>query len=133
MAQIVLTDCFISLDAIDISGVGTNVAITTSAEAIDATPFGNETRTHLGGTKEWAMEVEGIMDETLHGSDLWAMRGTVIPVVVRATSAVVGAGNPSYMGDALVVDYSPISGAHGELQKFSMSLVSSGDLTRAIA
>jgi len=132
MAQVILTDCYVSLDGTDYSGQGTNVAISYSAEAIDNTPFGASTRKHSGGTKDWAVELEFIQDETVSGQAFFDMVGTVVNFEARPTSAVASAENPAYSGDVLVTNYTPLGGAYGELSRVSLSLVSAGDLSRVV-
>lgn len=132
MAQVVLTDAFVSLGATTISGSTTNVAISYDAEALDATAMGDTTKVFLGGVKSWTVEVEAIVDEAVSGQALFDMVGTVVAFEARPTSAVVAAGNPSYEGQVLVTGYTPLSGAHGELVRASISCVSAGPLTRAV-
>lgn len=132
MAHMVLTDCFISIDGTEFSGQGTNVAIAYSAEALDITPFGDDTRIHSGGVKEWSMEFELIQDEEATGQLLFDMVGQTVPIEVRPSSAEVGPGNPAYVGSGTVTEYTPLGGAHGELSKATLSVVSASTLTREI-
>ena len=132
MAEIVLTDCFIEIDGVEYSGKNTNVAISYSAEAIDTTSMGASTKVNIGGLKAWSMAMEFNADEATTGL-FFDKLGEVAPVEVRATSAVRSAGNPGYTGSALITEYVPLSGGVGELHKISLSLVSSGDLSREIA
>jgi hypothetical protein len=131
MAEIVLTDCFIEIDATEFSGKNTNVAISYSAEALDITAMGDDTRKNVGGLKDWSMAMEFIADESVTGV-FFDKVGTVIPVEVRASSAARSATNPGYMGDALITEYTPLGGGVGELQKVSLSLVSAGPLARNV-
>ena len=129
MAETVLTDCFISVDGVDFSGNNTNVAISESAEALDATAMGDTTRKNIGGVKDWSLAAEFVADEATTGV-LHDKVGTVVPIIVRAKSAVASASNPAYQGDGLITEYQPISGEHGSLQKVSITVVSAGPLSR---
>ena len=133
MAQVVLTDAFVMLGATEISTHTTNVAISYDAEALDATAMGADTKVFLGGVKSWTVEIEAIADEEAIGQILFDMVGTVVAFEARPTSDVAAAGNPSYEGQALVTAYTPLGGAHGELVRVSISCVSAGPLTRAVA
>ncbi|HEX7119396.1 MAG TPA: hypothetical protein VF212_11440 [Longimicrobiales bacterium] len=132
MAQMVLTDCYISINDVVVSGQGTNVAISYSAEAIEVTPFGSATRQHIGGTKDWSMSFEFNADEAVTG-DFFDLVGTTVPVEVRPTSGERSPTNPGYCGMALVTEYAPIDGGVGEAHTVSLTVVSAGDLIRDTA
>lgn len=132
MNPIVLTDCFISIGADVFSGHGTNVAISYSAEAVDITAMGSNTRKNLGGVKEWSMAFEFNADEEVTGK-FFDLVGTVVSVEVRPSSAARDIANPSYVGEALVTEYSPIDGAFGDAHQVSLSVVSASDLERLTA
>lgn len=129
MSARVLTDAFISLDGTEFSGQNTSVAISYSAEALDITSMGMETRVNAGGLKDWSMSFEFNADEAVTGA-LFDMVGTVIPVEVRASSAAVGPSNPAYRGAGLVTEYTPLEGSVGDKVAVSLTLVSAGNLTR---
>ena len=122
-STLVLTDCFISLDSTPFSGQNTNVAISYTATAVDITAMGDNTKKNTGGLKEWSMSFEFIGDESVTGV-FFDKVGTVIPVEVRASSAARSAANPSYVGQALVTEYTPIKGKVGEAHAVSLSVVS---------
>ena len=130
MANMVLSDCFISIDGTEFSGQNTKVAISYSASAVDVTAMGDETKKNIGGLKEWSMALEFNGDEAITGP-FFGMVGTVVPVEVRPSSAVVGPNNPSYQGDALITEYTPLDGSVGDAHKVSLTVVSAGTLTRA--
>ena len=54
MAEFVLTDPFISIAGNDVSDHFTSVALPVEAETQEATAFGDEWRTRLGGLKDWS-------------------------------------------------------------------------------
>ena len=131
MATIVLTDCTINIDSTDYTE-GTKVAIAYEAAAVAQTAFGDDTEKSAGGLKKWSMSFEFNGDEATTGQ-LFAKVGTIVPVKVRASSAVVGPNNPSYEGDALITQYAPIDGAVGDNHKVSLTVVSAGPLSRVTA
>jgi hypothetical protein len=61
----------------------------------------------------------------LVGADPFTMK-------VRPTSAVKGATNPSFEGNAILLSYPPMSGAVGELAKVSVKFRGTGALTRSV-
>ena len=129
MSALVLTDCFISIDDVEFSGSNVDVAIAYSASAVDVTAMGDGTKKQIGGLREWSLTATFIADESVTGV-FFNKVGTVVPVEVRASAAVVSATNPSYSGDALVTEYTPISGNVGDAHKVSLSVVSAGELQR---
>lgn len=66
------------------------------------------------------------VDETI-----WPLVGTVAPIVIKPTSDAVSSTNPSYSGNVLVTEYSPIDGGVGDLATTSVSWPGAGPLTRA--
>ena len=54
MAEFVLTDPFISIAGTTMSDHFTSVALPVEAETQEATAFGDEWRTRLGGLKDWS-------------------------------------------------------------------------------
>lgn len=129
MSAIVLTDCFISIDDDEFSGQTTNVAISYSAAATDITAMGDGTKKNTGGLKEWSMAFEFNADESTTGT-LFAKVGQTVEVEVRANSGARSTTNPSYVGTALVTEYTPLSGGVGDAHKVSLSVVSAGELQR---
>jgi hypothetical protein len=132
MAHVILTDCLIKIDDVEYTE-GTSAAISMSADAVDITPFGHETRRHFGGILDWSMAFNFVQDEAVTGQSFFDMLGTLVEVEVRPTSAVVSAENPAYVGTALVTEYSPLDGSVGEAQKVALSLVSNSPLQRLTA
>ena len=57
MAQEVLTDAFISVNAVDLSDHVDTVTINYSAELVDATVMGDDGMRRLGGLKDWSVVV----------------------------------------------------------------------------
>lgn len=129
MAHMILTDCFIEIDGTEFSGDNTSVAISMSAAAVDITAMGADTKVNAGGVKEWSMALEFNGDEATTGQ-FFDMIGETVPVQVRGTSAARSATNPGYVGDAVITEYTPISGSHGEVNKVQLTLVSAGPLAR---
>jgi len=133
MAQIILSNCFINIDGVDYSGQGTKAAISMSAETHTIQAFGDKTVQHIGGLLDWSMAFEFNADESVTGQTFFDMVGQTIPVEVRPSAGPVSPSNPSYEGDAVVTEYTPLDGEVGDVHKVSLSLVSAGDLSRVTA
>jgi hypothetical protein len=130
MSTLVLTDCFISLDETEFSGKNTNVAISYTATALDITAMGDATKKNTGGLKEWSMSFEFVGDDEATTGAFFDKVGTVIAVEVRASSAVRGVNNPSYVGQGLVTEFTPIKGKVGDAHIVTLNVVSASDLQR---
>jgi hypothetical protein len=59
--------------------------------------------------------------------------GTVVPIVIRPLSGVVGASNPSYTFSAVCSEFQSVQGGVGELSTISATWPISGAITKAIA
>lgn len=132
MAGFVLTDCFIKIGTTEFSGQATNAAISYSAEAVEITAMGDDTKKMIGGTKDWSMSFEFNGDEAITGP-MFDLVGTVIPVEVRPKSGARSMTNPGYAGQALVTEYTPLDGAVGDKHTVSLSVVAHGTLERLTA
>jgi len=109
-----------------------SATLTYEAEALDETVMGNTTRTHIGGLKNWSIDVELYGDTTASmDAYLFPKVGTVRNIRLRADAGSIGATNPEYRGDALL-DSFPILGAGvGEINAKTITFQSAGTLTRA--
>lgn len=136
MAKIVLKDASVVVGGNDISDHVSSVTLTYEADAVEKTAMGDDTHNNIGGTlKNWSLEAELHSDYAVAELDsiLFPLVGTEVSVVVKATSAAVGASNPSYTGQGIVTSYPPLGGSVGDLATGSLSVAPAGDLARAIA
>ena len=133
MAELVLTDAFISIGGNDLSEHFSSVTIETSAELQEATAFGDDWRTRVGGLKDWSVSADFMQDFAASQLDatLWPLLGTDVAVIIRPTSAVRSAANPQYGGNAILESYPPLGNSVGELATGSISLQGNGPLARA--
>ncbi len=136
MAKLVLTDAFVSFNAIDLSASVKSVTLDYSAEALDVTAMGDTTHIRLGGLKDWNASVEFHQDYAAGNVDatLFPLVGSTAVLIIRPDkSDAVSATNPNFTGTALLESYSPVGGAVGEVAATSASFQAAGALTRATA
>ena len=131
MAELVLTDAFISIAGNDLSDHFTSVTIETSSELQTATAFGDEWMTRIGGLKDWSVSADFNQDFAAGQLDatLWPLLGANVPVVIRP---VTSPGQPQYAGNAILASYPPLGNSVGELAVGSISLMANGPLTRTV-
>lgn len=136
MTTEVLTDAFVEYDSVDLSAFVTSVALSYEAESQDDSAMGDDTRSNIGGLKNWSAEVEFNQDWAASGPDetLFSKVGLIATLTIRKSSGAASATNPEYSGGALLTSYPPFGNSVGDKAAASASFVpggSSNTLTRA--
>jgi predicted secreted protein len=136
MAIFVATDFSVSINgSTALASYLTQVELKTSANDITTTSFGSTWVTRVAGLKEGSLTLQFNQDYASATVDavLWPLLGTQATVVIKPTSTAVSANNPSYTVPVLVTDYTPVSGNIGDLSTFSITLPTTGVVSRATA
>lgn len=130
-------DAYVNINSNDLSAYVQSLELPMSVEALDDTAMGDNTRSNAAGLKTWTATinfhqsfVDNELDEILYG--IWSA-GAAVTCEFRPTTASVGANNPKYSGSGLLTEYTPMTGAVGSQLVIPVTIVSAGDLTRAIA
>lgn len=139
MARIVLTDAFVTINGVNLSDHIAQITISESLDVIETSAFSSTAaKTRIGGLKDNSVTLEFHQDfaaanveATINGSP--SLVGTTTQIVVRPTSAVIGAANPSYTFSALCSEWTPLNGAVGELATASVTWPISGAIAKAVA
>lgn len=133
MAEFVFTDASVVINAVDLSDHVRQVTLNYSAELQDDTAMGDDTRSRIGGLKDWSMELEFNQDFAAAEVDvtLFPLVGSTFTVTLKPTSAAVSATNPSYSGTGILESYPPLGGSVGDLATTSVTIQAAGTLTRA--
>jgi len=134
MAQIVLTDAFVSYNSVDLSDHVRSVTLTYSSELQDDTAMGDTTRSRTGGLLDWSADVDFYADEASAkvAQTFFPLVGSTATLIVRPdNSDGVGATNPNYTGTAAVESIPLVSGTVGELAMSPVRFVAAGALSRA--
>lgn len=133
MAVAPLIDAYFVINSVNLSAWTKSIRLPQGVESLDDTSMGDTTRSHLGGLKNWSIEVDLMQDYASGGPDqtINGILGTVVAIECRPTSASASATNPKWTGNALVKDYQPIGGTVGEIHMTRLVLESAGNLTRA--
>lgn len=136
MATLVLNDALVSINGVDLSDHVKSVSIEYSAEMVDDTAMGDDTKSSKGAMKNWSASVEFHQDYAAASVDatLFPLVGSTVAVIFRPVkSTAVGATNPNYSGNGTIESYPPMGGAVGELAGTSVSIKAASTLTRATA
>ena len=137
MARIVLTDAFCSINGVDLSDHIANVTLSTTDDVIDTTGFSSTSaagRTRVAGLSDNSVTLEFHQDFATSSVEqtIYPLLGTTTTLIVKPTSEIVSAGNPSYTFTALVSEWQPLSGAVGELSTASITWPISGTITKGV-
>lgn len=136
MAKFVLLAAYVSLAGNDLSAYGASAELSLETEDEDATTFGSGGwKEVLAGLKSGSLKVKFKQDMANGALDsiMFPLFGTVVTFEVRATSAVVGTGNPKYTGSVLINQHTPLSGEVGKIVEADLEFPTSGAVARATA
>jgi hypothetical protein len=135
VAIFVATDYNVTINGVDYSAYLTQAELAVEADEVETTAFGATYRTRVGGLKSGNVSFQFNQDFAVAGIDavFFPLLGTQATVVIKPTSTAISATNPKYTVNALVTQYSPISGNVGDLATFSVAWPVSGTVARATA
>jgi len=136
MAIFVATDFSVSINgSTALASYLTQVELKVSANDITTTAFGSTFVTRVAGLKEGSLTLQFNQDYAASAVDavLWPLLGSNATVVIKPTSTATSATNPAYTAICLVTDYTPVSGNIGDLSTFSITLPTTGTISRATA
>jgi hypothetical protein len=139
MAIYNLRDASVVYNSVDISNKVRSVRVQMSAEDLDATAMGATSRAHVPGIRDDRVELEVFQDHAAGSIDATfsALLGNSAgaTLVVKPTSAAVGATNPSFTVTAVVLDYNAIDGEVAGLSMTNITLVPApgSAIVRAVA
>lgn len=105
MAQLVLTDCFVSINGQDLSACAHQAKINYLREQKESQTFGMVGKARKAGLYDWSVEIEFYNDFAagLLDAQLFALVGVQTAVIIRPVKGtVVGTGNPNYTGNGML-------------------------------
>lgn len=135
MAALVWRDAFLSVNDKNLSAYVQELTLNYSAEQLDATVMGDDTRVNKGGLKNWSVDATFKQILTTNGPEdvLFNLVGSSCTIVIKPTNAATTDSNPSYTGVASLENYSPGGGAVGVLHQASATFQNAGTLARSVA
>lgn len=135
MASFSLTDAYVLINAVNMSGMFKKLILKVSAAELDNTAFSMTWRSRIAGLKDYELDVEFNQDFATAQTDqlIWPLFGTVTTFEARPTSAARSATNPAWTGSVLIADYVPIEGAVGDLAIGAVIWKGAAALSRLIA
>lgn len=139
MAIVMSNDVSLVVNSVDLSDHVREIKIDMSAEDLDATAMGAQSKAHAVGLRDDRIEVtflqdyaSGKVDATLSGL---VSSSTPFTIVCKPTSSAVSATNPSYTMSSLLFEYSPIDASVGEISSPEVTFLPApgSKITRATA
>ena len=134
MAEFVLTDPFISIGGNDVSQT-TSPRWPCPLRLRPRRQRPSATNGALGwvGSRTGArtLDFNQDFDDGQLDDLMWPLLGTNVAVVIRPDAAAVGANNPQWTGNAILMSYPPLGNSVGELATGSITLEGNGPLVRA--
>lgn len=135
MAKQVLSNASVIVDGNDLSAYVQSVTLSYEAELQDDTTMGDDTRSNIGGLKNWSMDIQLVQDFAAGQVDaiLFPLVGTSFTVELKPDAGAVSTSNPKYSGTGVLGSYSPIGNSVGDLAVAPITISPAGTLTRATA
>jgi hypothetical protein len=135
MARLVLTNAYITINAVNLSDHIASVTLTTNDDVVETTAFGSTARTRVAGLGDNSVAIEFHQDYAAASVEatIYPLLKTATAVVVKPNGPTTAADNPAYSFDALVSEWTPLNGAVGELATASVTWPISGEVTKAVS
>jgi len=135
MAVFVLKDAALTVNSVNLSSYVTSITLNYETDSVEVTAMGATGHKFTGGLQNISLDVTLNQDfaSSQVAATLDALVGSTTTVVVKPTSAAVGATNPSYtITDAFLAATQPVAGSVGDLASMSVSFTG-GSLAKAVA
>lgn len=137
MAKQVATNVVVKIGGVDLSAFVSNVSLSSSADAIETTNFSSGgARERVSGLKDNSVTIDFMNDyaaASVEATVYPLIGSTAIAFEILPNGTAVSATNPKYTGSLIVVDWTPVNGAVGELLTASVTWPITGAITKATA
>ena len=136
MSEVILKDAFVSIGGTDLSDQVREVTIQEGHESQDPTTMGQSTRRVKAGLKTWNVSIVFNQDFSANEVDaklsaVYAADPPEAALIIRPDSGAVSATNPQWSGTGVLLDYTPLDAAVGDLLEAPVTFEAGSDLTRA--
>lgn len=133
MAQIVLTNAYISVNSVVLSDRANSVTLNYEIDSVESTTFGSGGHTFVGGLQNNSIDIEFMQDFAAANVEatVFPLVGTTTTVVVKPNGATTSATNPAYtLSGTFLAAHTPVAAAVGEMAMTSLSFTG-GTLAKA--
>ena len=132
MAKLVLTNAVVTLNSTDISANVKSITLQSTVAEIATTAFGSSAVTRTGGLTDNSVKMSLINDFSAIEGLVYPLIGGTATLVIKPNGSAASTTNPSYTCTPVVVDWSPINGAVGDLNTADVTWPISGAITKAV-
>lgn len=134
MAEFVLMDASVSINAVDLSDHVRSVTIDYSAETPESTAMGDTVKERLGGLLDWKVDIEFNQDFAALKVDatLFPLVGVSTALIIKPDSGAISATNPAFTGNGILNSYNPVAGKVGDVATTKATFMGTGVLTRDV-
>lgn len=130
-----LSNPSVTINSVDLSDQCTSAVINYVSEQLENTTFSNTSRSFTAGLYSNTITVTLYQSYAASETEasIYSLVGTTTTLVLKPSSAAVGATNPSYtLTGAFLSAHTPINASLGELSTIDLTF-SGGVLTKAVA
>ncbi|MEO5875521.1 MAG: hypothetical protein ABIS86_17025 [Streptosporangiaceae bacterium] len=133
MAPSVLLDVKVTINAVNLSGLGTSASLKMDSDDQETTAFGAGWKSRIGGLKDASLDLEFNQDLAASSVNqtLQPLLGQTVAFTLKQSSGATSATNPEYQGFVFIGEYTPIDGGVGDLAKVKVSYPTSGPVVYA--
>ena len=133
MSRIVLTNPFITINSVDLTSRIAQVSLDLSFDEVETTAFGDSARTRVAGLGDHSFSASFHQTFANSGVEqtIYPLLGTTTQVVVKAVNTTTTTTNPTYTFTVLCTEWSPISGAVGDLLTADVTWPVSGAISKS--
>ena len=124
MAIEVLSDAFVSINAVDLSDHVESVEIEDTVDLQSANVMGDTGQRRLAGLRDWSVTITFRQDYASAKVDatLQPLIGVETAIKVRKSkTSGIGATNPEYQGNGMLEGYPAVAGSVGETHNASVT------------
>lgn len=133
MAKLVLTNAVVTLNSTDISANVKSITLQSTVAEIATTAFGSSAVTRTGGLTDNSVKMSLINDYSAIEGLIYPLIGGTATLVIKPNGSAASTTNPSYTCAPVIVDWSPVNGAVGDLNVSDVTWPISGAIVKAVA
>lgn len=135
MAKLVITNPSITINSVDLKDHIAQVTINTTVNEVATTAFGSSGVTRAAGLFDSSIQLSFMQDFAAANVEatIYPLIGSTTTIVVKPVTGTTTSTNPSYSMEVLVTEWSPISGAVGDLLTADVTWPVNGLITKSTA
>lgn len=135
MAKLILKNCLVTVNGVDLSDHASSVEIEAEKDDVETTSFDGSGKEVKAGLQDTTITVTFQQDFAAGEVDatLWPLwdNETEFEVKVRPTNSAISSTNPEYVATCVLLEYAPLDGDVGDLSETEVEFITQrGTLVR---